>query len=516
MNERVAITQASIFPPANLGRSHVVRVTKPQSDQAITLDLGNGTKLDLSAIANEKMTLVHVDTKLVILFDNQSTVTAEPFFDSSGKPLTELNVELSAGRTLNGEQFAQSVPITEDQSVLPAGDPSSGADFREVSIDSLPGSTSPLMLMAQDMPGMFGRGGADTGSDFGAVAHAQLFSAPASAVVGSAPSIGSIPAPGGAGTQVFEAGLLASRGPGESDGTHAGNPAFQTTTRVGAISFASPDGLQSVSLGGNVVTATTQADAQAHPFADGTTGSVAAWVTFDAGTGRGAIHYVYTLLDNTVGVPNASFAVVVTDPDGDHNPAANLVISIVDDGPIAAGDTNAVSPNQLTPETGNVIQGTGASGADVPGADGGLTVVSATGNGGPVVVTATGSPITGEFGTLTLFSNGQYSYSHTGAPGGGTDVFTYTVRDADGSQSTTTLQIAVGDSAPGNISIPTNSAFTTVFEAGLPARTIGGVTESAGSDAGNHDGNAPTTTQTGKITFWSASATRRRKRTTSM
>jgi hypothetical protein len=239
MNERVAISQVSSSQLANLVRSHVVKVTKPQSEQAITVDLsdGAGAKLDLSAVANEKMTLVHVDTKLVILFDNQSTVTAEPFFDLSGKPLASINVELSAGRTLNGEQFAQNVPITDDQSVLPANDPSSGADFRDVSIDSLPGSTSPLTLMAQDRTGTFGRGGADTDTDIGIIAHAQLFSPPASTIIGSAPSINNIPAPGGAGTQVFEAGLLGSRGAGESDGTQAGNPAFQTTTRAGTISF---------------------------------------------------------------------------------------------------------------------------------------------------------------------------------------------------------------------------------------------------------------------------------------
>jgi hypothetical protein len=239
MNERVTVAQANSLPLANLVRSHAVKVTKPQSDQAITLDLNNGAgaKLDLSAVANEKMRLVHVDTKLVILFDNQSTVTVEPFFDLSGKPLANLNVELSAGRTLNGEQFAQSVPISDDQSVLPATDPSSGADFHDVSIDSLAGNSSPLKLMAQDMPEAFGRSGSVFGADFGVIAHAQLFSAPISTVVGSAPTIGNIPAPGGAGTQVFEAGLLASRGPGEFDGTQAGNPAFQTTTRAGTIGF---------------------------------------------------------------------------------------------------------------------------------------------------------------------------------------------------------------------------------------------------------------------------------------
>ena len=298
MNERVIVAQAHSLPLANLVRSHVVKVTKPQSDQAITLDLNNGTgaKLDLSAVANEKMTLVHVDTKLVILFDNQSTVTAEPFFDLSGKPLAGLNVELSAGRTLNGEQFAQSVPISDDQSVLPSNDsstdPSSGANFRDVPIDSLPGIASPLPLMSLEMSEVFGRGSTDTGADFGTVPHAQLFS-------GSGLII-NIPPPGGAGTQVFEAGLLASRGVGESAGTHPGSPAFQTTTRPGTIGITSPDGLDSVTVGGVTLHV---GDTQTIP--DGTTGFLTASLAPDA------IHYTYTLLDNTLGVPTANFAVVV-------------------------------------------------------------------------------------------------------------------------------------------------------------------------------------------------------------
>jgi len=48
-----------------------------------------------------------------------------------------------------------------------------------------------------------------------------------------------VPAPGGADTQVFEAGLLASRGPGESAGSHAGESGFPVTTQTGTITFTS-------------------------------------------------------------------------------------------------------------------------------------------------------------------------------------------------------------------------------------------------------------------------------------
>jgi hypothetical protein len=110
---------------------------------------------------------------------------------------------------------------------------------------------------------------------------------------------------------VFEAGL--GQRTGEPPGTRAGQPAFPTTTKTGTISFSS-DGVQSVSLGGHLLTTTPQT------FRDGTTGSLTASYSFNAVTGKGTITYTYTLLDNTLGVPSASFAVVVIDHDGDSNP----------------------------------------------------------------------------------------------------------------------------------------------------------------------------------------------------
>jgi len=444
MNERVAISQVNSSQLANLVRSHVVKVTKPQSEQAITLDLNDG------AGAN-------------------------------------LDVELSAGRTLNGEQFAQNVPITDDQSVLPANDPSSGADFRDVSIDSLPGSMSPLALMEQDTPEAFGRGNTDTGADFGAVAHAQqVVSTPAQTIASSGVII-TIPPPGGAGTQVFEAGLLASRGVGESAGTHAGSPAFQTTTRPGTINFTSPNGLDSVTLGGETLHV-----GDTKTIADGTTGFLTASLTSDA------IHYTYTLLDNTLGVPTASFAVVVID--ANHVPTvADLVINIVDDAPRAIGDTDHVSASDPSTD-GNVIDGTGTTSGvvDVAGADGGLHVVGIAFGG---TVGTVGVALPGANGTLTIDAQGNYTYTRTGS-GTAPDVFTYRVADTDGTESTSQLTIAVDNAAPGGFTFPTATTpgVTEVFEAGLPASR--GVGESAGSDAGNLDGKAPTQA-TGSITFTS-------------
>ncbi|BEV43881.1 hypothetical protein [Afipia carboxidovorans] len=159
MNERVWIAQANSVPVQTDTPLKVVTVVKPGSEQAITIDLGFGqkTKLDLSSIANEKMTMVHVGTKLIILFDNHSTVTIEPFFDLTGKPLADLDVALGA-RDITGQEFASLFPITDDQSVLPAAGngagPASGADFHTVSVEAFT-TNSPLALLGQENLGTF-------------------------------------------------------------------------------------------------------------------------------------------------------------------------------------------------------------------------------------------------------------------------------------------------------------------------------------------------------------------------
>ena len=122
----------------------IVKVTKPSDGQAVTVDLGyqQQAKLDLSGVANEKMTLVHIGEKLIILFDNNATVTVEPFFDSMGVPLQNLTVEVAPGRELPSGEFASVFPITTDQSVLAAAgngaqNPPSGANFSDPSVEPL-------------------------------------------------------------------------------------------------------------------------------------------------------------------------------------------------------------------------------------------------------------------------------------------------------------------------------------------------------------------------------------------
>ena len=126
-------------------------------------------------------------------------------------------------------------------------------------------------------------------------------------------------------------------------------------------------------------------------------------------------------------------------------------------------------------------QGTTSSGADVQGADGGVTVIGVSaGNGAGGSNPATvGVAVAGAHGLLTLNADGSYSYVHT--VGGGTDVFTYTIKDTDGSLSHATLTVSLGNSTPGNIIIPpvNTPGQTQVFEAGLLASRGNGESDSS-------------------------------------
>src|SRR5690606_28446840 len=200
------------------------------------------------------------------------------------------------------------------------------------------------------------------------------------------------------------------------------------------------------------------------------------------------------LTDNSSGdATSASFAVVVTDTDGSANAAGSLVISVVDDVPVARNDVGTIAAAG-TQTSGNVVTGAGAgSVADTQGAD--SAVVTKVQFGATSVnVPATGTiTINGAYGVLTLAADGTYSYArNAGSQGGKSDVFTYTLTDGDTDPSTATLTINIGDGTP-TITLPTaGSDGTVVYEAGLPARGA----EAAGSDAA-----AATETTAGTIGF---------------
>ena len=150
MNGQFQVAQATSTGNSNpTSAPRIYKLTKPLTDQAVIVNVGYDHKVlvDFSAITNEKITLVHVGEKLIILFDNQSTVTVEPFFDSRNDPLQNITIEMAPGRDIPVTEFASLFPISTDASVLPASDnggnsngnaQASGAYFSPVDVDQLP------------------------------------------------------------------------------------------------------------------------------------------------------------------------------------------------------------------------------------------------------------------------------------------------------------------------------------------------------------------------------------------
>jgi len=157
-------------------------------------------------------------------------------------------------------------------------------------------------------------------------------------------------------------------------------------------------------------------------------------------TGQG----VGTALTDTI-------AMTVTDATDDSDPTpGSIVISIVDDVPVAHPDTNSVSEggtvngNLLTDGTLDVF---GADGAAVTAPLGGITGIRA-GSDTVTPVTNGATSVTTALGTLTLHANGSYTYvakPDVISSGTTVDHFVYTIKDGDGDLSTTTLDITIND-----------------------------------------------------------------------
>ncbi|HTK71865.1 MAG TPA: Ig-like domain-containing protein, partial [Croceibacterium sp.] len=288
------------------------------------------------------------------------------------------------------------------------------------------------------------------------------------AVVTSVPETGD-------GTIVDETGLPPHDGGpvgiGEdSDGIPDNNSDTSETTH-GTITFAAPDGPASVEINGTAITGASQVIT----IPEGTLTITA----FDPAAGT--LDYSFTLTNNTSGDDTSvTFTVTVTDVDGDSD-SAPFTIHIVDDTPLALPDADSVTEDGPLTADGNVLTGSGGSDAnttdgvtDSQGADGAhVTAVAFGATAGTV-----GTGLAGDYGTLTLNSDGSYSYAldNTNALVQGldksehlTETFTYTITDGDGDPSTTTLTITINGADDGVTigGLNANGAEQTVYEANL-------------------------------------------------
>src|SRR5206468_3334465 len=133
--------------------------------------------------------------------------------------------------------------------------------------------------------------------------------------------------------------------------------------------------------------------------------------------------------------------------------------------------------------------GLNGAGADTRGADGAKVSLIDNGNDAAVglAVAASGTTsIAGQYGTLLIDADGNYSYTRsTNTAGGGSESFTYTLKDGDGDTSTATLTIAIGDSGVTTTIPAANGATTTVQESALDGPPVG--TSEAANPAANSD-----------------------------
>src|SRR4030095_11216138 len=132
---------------------------------------------------------------------------------------------------------------------------------------------------------------------------------------------------------------------------------------------------------------------------------------------------------------------------GDASHAGSMAAA--DSAPSARPDVDSLPSNDMGPASGNVITGagtaSGASGADQAG-DGPARVVELNGAGGPTAASGDNFQAAGQYGVLTMDAQGNFNYvRNAGTPDGVQDVFGYTIADCDGSTSSTTLTMNVGE-----------------------------------------------------------------------
>jgi T1SS-143 domain-containing protein len=144
-----------------------------------------------------------------------------------------------------------------------------------------------------------------------------------------------------------------------------------------------------------------------------------------------------------------SFSVDIVSRDGDRD-SAEITIEVQDDGVSAVNDMSGAEEDQLI--TGNLLHN------DTLGQDDPSRISQVVFGGQIYVIPAVGNTvITATYGTLTINSQGVYSYQATAEDPDGTEVFTYTLKDADGDTDVASLSIRV---TPDGEPVITNSDLT--------------------------------------------------------
>ncbi|MDP1863954.1 MAG: DUF4347 domain-containing protein [Thiobacillus sp.] len=164
---------------------------------------------------------------------------------------------------------------------------------------------------------------------------------------------------------------------------------------------------------------------------------------------NGSFTYTPNANFNGIGINGDSFTYQVSDGSLTSNIATvTLSVTSVNDDPVAYGDDGAV--NQDATLTKDAALGVLSNDTDVDAGDPHAVILIEAGSSSAAVSPGTPGALTTSFGTLTLYSDGSYSYIANGeaskalaAGDTSDDIFNYTMRDAAGATSRTTLTITI-------------------------------------------------------------------------
>ena len=209
---------------------------------------------------------------------------------------------------------------------------------------------------------------------------------------------------------------------------------------AGDFTVKAPDGLKEVTIGTTTLTLAQLNGLSGTPVSINTGEGTLKLTGFDAATGKVSYTYDPNVQSNTNNADVIDSISVVVKDNNNVTASDTLDIAIKDTAPVAKDDSNSILENTAS-VTGQVVLGDAKGGvADQNSADTGLTVTNA-------------GTLTGKYGTLTLNADGSYTYTLNNSnptvnalnPGQSLtdEVFTYTVRDADGTTSSAKLSITI-------------------------------------------------------------------------
>ncbi|MBT1926635.1 tandem-95 repeat protein [Enterobacter hormaechei subsp. hoffmannii] len=231
----------------------------------------------------------------------------------------------------------------------------------------------------------------------------------------------------------------------------------QTTT--GAMAVLSLEPVESLTIGGQTLTlAQLQALSAQAPVDIATPDGVLSLTGFQVdGEGRATLQYRFTLTQ-AVNQPGESTTreEIRFSVNGQQTRAPGLLrVNILNDAPVAAADDNSIDQDRGQQAASGNVFSNDAIGADGAAAAGGP--VSAISSVNLNRAGAVGGVSLGEFGALTLDARGNYSYvlnrsnsrvASLDANATLSEVFTYTITDADGNTSQAQLTIVIHGVTP--------------------------------------------------------------------